>query len=360
MARAGGKDRRSSPDALAEARAAHPRRAVKVLALDYGAARTGVAVSDATGTIARPLGVVERAGSRATVSRGSGRSSREQDAERIVVGLPLTLRGERGEQARRRSAFVEALRGVVAVPVETYDERFTTGSPQAGGGATRTRAPQPTSSTSYLERAERGAMSRRRATVALGRARSSRGSLAAWLRGSRARRGAAPRSTTTAPSPPRAADHLPGGVHARARWPSAWRRCARSPIEKRARHAAAHAAGYLQATARAVPPAEFRKDWKRRSIEGFLFPATYEFTKQRRRRSSSRDQLAAFRRELAQGRPALCALEEPDAVRRPDHRVDDREGGASRPTSGALVAAVIYNRLHAACRSGSTRRSATG
>ena len=46
--------------------------------------------------------------------------------ERVVVGLPLTLRGERGRQAQETDAFVDALRTALAVPVETYDERFTT------------------------------------------------------------------------------------------------------------------------------------------------------------------------------------------------------------------------------------------
>jgi putative Holliday junction resolvase len=71
---------------------------VKVVALDYGAARTGVAVSDATGTIARPLSVVERA------EKPDGLARRrelvgEHEAQRVVVGLPLTLKGERGGQA---------------------------------------------------------------------------------------------------------------------------------------------------------------------------------------------------------------------------------------------------------------------
>jgi putative Holliday junction resolvase len=107
---------------------------VKVLALDYGAARTGVAVSDATGTIARPVGIVERA----STSDGLARLEaivREEDAERVVVGMPLTLRGEVGAQARETQAFVEALRGVVSVPVETYDERFTTTLAAGAGGA---------------------------------------------------------------------------------------------------------------------------------------------------------------------------------------------------------------------------------
>jgi putative Holliday junction resolvase len=99
---------------------------VKVVALDYGSARTGVAVSDPTGTIARPLGVVERAASEAGLAR-LAELVREEGAERIVVGLPLTLRGERGTQARETEAFVEALRQAVEVPVESYDERFTTG-----------------------------------------------------------------------------------------------------------------------------------------------------------------------------------------------------------------------------------------
>jgi putative Holliday junction resolvase len=99
---------------------------VKVVALDYGSARTGVAVSDPTGTIARPLGVVERAASEAGLAR-LAELVREEGAELIVVGLPLTLRGERGAQAQETEAFVEALREAVEVPVESYDERFTTG-----------------------------------------------------------------------------------------------------------------------------------------------------------------------------------------------------------------------------------------
>jgi len=99
---------------------------VKVLALDYGSARTGVAVSDATGTIARPLGVVERAASEAGLER-LAQIVREEGAARVVVGLPLTLRGEHGAQARETNVFVEALRARLEVPVESYDERFTTG-----------------------------------------------------------------------------------------------------------------------------------------------------------------------------------------------------------------------------------------
>jgi putative pre-16S rRNA nuclease len=98
---------------------------VKVLALDYGRARTGVAVSDPTGTIARPLCVVEGGGSGDGLARLAALIG-EHEVERVVVGLPLTLRGERGEQVRETERFVEALGDVTDVPVVTFDERFTT------------------------------------------------------------------------------------------------------------------------------------------------------------------------------------------------------------------------------------------
>jgi putative holliday junction resolvase len=98
---------------------------MKVLALDYGRARTGVAVSDPSGVIARPLCVVERAGSGDGLARIAALIG-EHQVERVVVGLPLTLRGERGEQARETEVFVDALADVTGVPVVTFDERFTT------------------------------------------------------------------------------------------------------------------------------------------------------------------------------------------------------------------------------------------
>ena len=98
---------------------------MKVLALDYGSARTGVAVSDPTGTVARPLGVVEQASTPAGIGR-IAELVHAEDVERVVVGLPLTLRGERGAQARETERFVELLREGLDVPVESFDERFTT------------------------------------------------------------------------------------------------------------------------------------------------------------------------------------------------------------------------------------------
>jgi putative Holliday junction resolvase len=110
---------------------------VKVLALDFGSARTGVAVSDPTGTVARPVGVIPKA------TTDAGFESllsviREEEPALIVVGMPLTLRGDHGEQARETDTFVDRLRAAVDLPVETYDERFT--SVLAGGDDARAAA----------------------------------------------------------------------------------------------------------------------------------------------------------------------------------------------------------------------------
>lgn len=98
---------------------------MRVLALDYGSARTGVAVSDPTGTVARPVDVVHRAASPAGLAR-IAELVRELEAELVVVGLPLTLRGERGLQAEETDRFIVSLREVIDVPIDVFDERFTT------------------------------------------------------------------------------------------------------------------------------------------------------------------------------------------------------------------------------------------
>ena len=110
---------------------------MKAVALDFGSARTGVAASDPSGTVARPVTIVERA----TTDAGFAKLLEviaDEEPEVVVVGMPLTLRGDHGEQARETDAFVERLRAVIAVPVETYDERFT--SVLAGGDDARAAA----------------------------------------------------------------------------------------------------------------------------------------------------------------------------------------------------------------------------
>ncbi len=118
---------------------------MKVVALDFGAARTGVAVSDETGTLARPVGIVERAATPAGLDRLVELVA-EHDAELVLVGLPLTLRGERGAQARETEAFVDSLRERLTIPIETYDERFTTTLAQQSGA----RAPEDAVAAAHL------------------------------------------------------------------------------------------------------------------------------------------------------------------------------------------------------------------
>jgi putative Holliday junction resolvase len=98
---------------------------MKVMALDFGSARTGVAVSDPTGLIARPLCVVEKAASDAGLEELE-RLVAEEAPETVVVGHPLTLRGERGDQAHETEQFAKKLRTRLDVPVVLFDERFTT------------------------------------------------------------------------------------------------------------------------------------------------------------------------------------------------------------------------------------------
>jgi putative Holliday junction resolvase len=97
----------------------------RVLALDYGSARCGCAISDPTGTLATPLPSVPEPGSDAGLER-IARLVSEQGAATVVVGLPISLSGEQGPQATEARAFAARLSERVAIPVETWDERFTT------------------------------------------------------------------------------------------------------------------------------------------------------------------------------------------------------------------------------------------
>ena len=89
------------------------------------------------GNVARPLGVVERAAAEAGLARVAELARAEEQADRIVVGLPLTLRGERGRAGGRDRALRRGLRGETLpdVEIETFDERFTTRLAQASAGA---------------------------------------------------------------------------------------------------------------------------------------------------------------------------------------------------------------------------------
>ena len=98
---------------------------MRVLGLDVGDRRIGVALSDPLGLTAQPLIVLERRGLAKDLEALCAMVQRH-DVEAVIVGLPLTLRGERGVQAEKVASFSDALRRRVAVPVQFIDERFTT------------------------------------------------------------------------------------------------------------------------------------------------------------------------------------------------------------------------------------------
>jgi putative Holliday junction resolvase len=108
---------------------------MRVLALDYGSARCGAALSDPTGTLATPVEPVLRPDTRKGLRRVVELVERS-GAELVVVGLPLSLSGSDSRQTARSREFAERLGRVVGVPVELADERFTTKTARALGGST--------------------------------------------------------------------------------------------------------------------------------------------------------------------------------------------------------------------------------
>jgi putative holliday junction resolvase len=107
---------------------------VRVLALDYGSARCGCAVSDPTGTLATPIEAVERPDTRRGMNRLAG-LVREHGIKQVVVGLPVGLSGADTQQTMAARDFAQRLGERVPVPVDLYDERFTTSIAAARGGS---------------------------------------------------------------------------------------------------------------------------------------------------------------------------------------------------------------------------------
>ena len=157
LAQAGGRDPEKLGEAIEAGEAAIALgpgglTEMRVLALDYGSARCGCALSDPTGTIVTPIEVVPRPDTR----RGLAKLEelvREREVERVVVGLPLSLRGTDSEQTRETRAFAQPGCQYVwgeGVPVEMHDERFTTRMAQRESRTptrpppARTRAPRRT------------------------------------------------------------------------------------------------------------------------------------------------------------------------------------------------------------------------
>ena len=117
---------------------------MRILALDYGLARIGCALCDPSGTLVRPLEVVEPPDPAAAAALAA-----ESEAERIVVGLPVQLSGEEGEQAAATRRFCDALRAETDLPVETYDERLTTRM-AAASRRSGARAPEDSLAAAHL------------------------------------------------------------------------------------------------------------------------------------------------------------------------------------------------------------------
>jgi len=105
----------------------------RVVALDYGSARCGLAVSDPTGTLATPLEPILRPNTRKGFNRLL-KTVRDHDPATVVVGLPLSLSGRDSAQTREARAFAERLGTALNLPVELYDERFTTALAQQRPG----------------------------------------------------------------------------------------------------------------------------------------------------------------------------------------------------------------------------------
>jgi putative Holliday junction resolvase len=99
---------------------------LRTVGVDLGERRIGIALSDSAGRVATPWTRIDRSGTEAQDHRRLAALVDEAEAECVVVGLPLSLDGSVGPAAQRALAEVERLRGVLAVPVETYDERLTT------------------------------------------------------------------------------------------------------------------------------------------------------------------------------------------------------------------------------------------
>lgn len=98
---------------------------MRVLALDLGSQRIGLAISDPTGTIAQAHGVIPRRPEREALAQIRDRV-RALEVDRIVVGLPLRMDGTEGMEAEKAHKFIGRLRHVVAIPIDVQDERLTT------------------------------------------------------------------------------------------------------------------------------------------------------------------------------------------------------------------------------------------
>ena len=287
--------------------AARRRAFVKVLALDYGSARTGVAVSDPTGTIARPLGVVERATTEAGLARLRELIAEEEPGV-VVVGLPLTLRGDAGRAG--------AGDGAVRRDAARRGGHAGRGVRRALHVGARRRRRRPSRGASALELPR--VVARPLAASQPRQAPRRWSQAAAAIRRSRSRPSPLGRRCCTSSS--RRASRAP-------RWPH--RIDAVRKIAQERRHVTPRitAAGYLAATASSKLPALYSGDSKASAARGVPVPGQVRVLLERDGAALRRAPTDGVQAGVPESGHALCALQEPDALRRPDDRVDDRARG---------------------------------
>ncbi len=134
---------------------------MRILALDVGERRIGLASGDTGTCLAVPAGVIERRGGDADW-QAVAREARDRESEMIVVGMPLSLSGRRGPQAETTQGFIRTLEEHLAIPIVTWDERFSTSEAEH-----RIRSARPEPGRSRPARAPRGAVDAGAAAVIL-------------------------------------------------------------------------------------------------------------------------------------------------------------------------------------------------
>lgn len=113
---------------------------MRVVGIDLGTRRVGIAVSDPSATVASPYDVLHRSRDPEADRRRLAAIVEEVGAERVVIGLPLSMDGSMGPAARAAAEEADALRQLVQAPVETFDERLTTVSADRSMVALRMKA----------------------------------------------------------------------------------------------------------------------------------------------------------------------------------------------------------------------------
>ncbi len=96
-----------------------------MLAVDFGDARMGLAISDPSGTVVTPIEALIRVGGSADLS-AVATTAKDWNVTAILIGLPLGMDGRRGEQARKVLQFCDQLKRTTSTPISTWDERLST------------------------------------------------------------------------------------------------------------------------------------------------------------------------------------------------------------------------------------------